>query len=267
MNGAFPFAAVEQFSVGEDLAAVPDPDDRHVVAAAKASGADLLVTMNLRDFPDGPHMGDVEAVDADDALVAAIHAGPDLAVRATEALLAALRRPAMTLEDFLERLTRRAPIGAVLLGASCHVPLYERLLEDILDAEGTDAPQRVVLLLIEALEDEDERSVVDCLTSRLADRLRGDGHAADIVGSLRRQLRDVLYRPGWGFGTAKRVKSPNVEYVKLVQGGPTASIALTPRVAAGHLFEVVRVDDRWLVDDVDGPDPAWTATGGPGPGP
>jgi predicted nucleic acid-binding protein len=50
MNGAFPDALVTGYEslIGE---MANDPKDRHVLAAAVRSGAEVLVTENLRDFP------------------------------------------------------------------------------------------------------------------------------------------------------------------------------------------------------------------------
>lgn len=51
LRGRFPDAEV---AVPEELVAalsLPDPNDRHVLAAAVAAGADTLVTLNRADFP------------------------------------------------------------------------------------------------------------------------------------------------------------------------------------------------------------------------
>lgn len=51
MNQALPQARVSGYEPLIDDINLPDPDDRHVVAAGVASGASVILTWNLRDFP------------------------------------------------------------------------------------------------------------------------------------------------------------------------------------------------------------------------
>lgn len=51
MNGAFPDALVHNYDFLIPVIELPDLDDRHVVAAAIKSNSDLIVTLNLKDFP------------------------------------------------------------------------------------------------------------------------------------------------------------------------------------------------------------------------
>lgn len=51
MNEALPTAMVEHYARHIRDVNLPDPDDRHVVAAAITAGASVIVTWNLRHFP------------------------------------------------------------------------------------------------------------------------------------------------------------------------------------------------------------------------
>src|SRR6188474_3082006 len=51
MNAAIPDVLVTGYESLVPAVELPDSNDRHVVAAAIRSGAQAIVTMNLRDFP------------------------------------------------------------------------------------------------------------------------------------------------------------------------------------------------------------------------
>ena len=73
--------------VFEEEPALPDPDDNHVLAAAIATSASVIVTDNLADFPSAllqPH--GIDAISADDFIADTIELAP------SEAILALRRR-------------------------------------------------------------------------------------------------------------------------------------------------------------------------------
>ena len=51
MSLSFPKACVSGYEGLEQTLILPDPDDRHVLAAAIKTGARVIVTENIRDFP------------------------------------------------------------------------------------------------------------------------------------------------------------------------------------------------------------------------
>jgi hypothetical protein len=51
LDRRFPQARVAGWEALEDAAGLPDPADAHVIAAARAAGADGILTLNIRDFP------------------------------------------------------------------------------------------------------------------------------------------------------------------------------------------------------------------------
>ena len=79
--------------------ALPDADDRHILAAAIEAGAESIVTFNHRHFPAtalAPY--GVEAVKPDDFLCALFDEQPDSFMSAVNALLASLKNPPMSVE-------------------------------------------------------------------------------------------------------------------------------------------------------------------------
>jgi predicted nucleic acid-binding protein len=97
-----------------DSVMLPDPDDRHVVAAAIRAGAEIIVTYNLRDFP-AESLGrfDIEALHPDDFLVGLIGLTPGAVCAAVKRQRESLRNPPKTAEELLITLESQALTQAV----------------------------------------------------------------------------------------------------------------------------------------------------------
>jgi len=84
---------------------LPDPDDRHVLAAAIRAGAQTLVTFNLKDFPaDRLEPYGVEALHPDDFVFDLVDLAPGAVIAAITAQLGSLRNPPQTMDQLLDTL-------------------------------------------------------------------------------------------------------------------------------------------------------------------
>ncbi len=88
---------------------LPDPKDRHVLAAAIAGGADVIVTSNIRDFPAitlAAH--GLEAQHPDDFLCRLFDAAPEIACESIRTVRLRLKRPALSALEYLSMLNRQS---------------------------------------------------------------------------------------------------------------------------------------------------------------
>lgn len=95
----------------EDLIPVlhlPDPDDRRVLAAAIRGRADVIVTMNLKDFPAEilAPLG-MEAQHPDEFVMNLLGLAPGTVLAAAQAHKESLRSPSKTVAEYLDTLERQ----------------------------------------------------------------------------------------------------------------------------------------------------------------
>lgn len=88
MERAFPDALVENWSPLVPTISLPDPDDRHVVAAAVVGRADVIVTENLKDFPAAALPAPLLVQSADTFLLDSLDLHPDAVLSAVRAVAA-----------------------------------------------------------------------------------------------------------------------------------------------------------------------------------
>ena len=108
MNTAVPDAMITGFEPLIDSVALPDVDDRHVVAAAVRSNAEIIVTFNLKDFP-APALGafGTEVLHPDDFVMDLFDLNRALVLSAVTIQRSNLRKPPMSVDDYLEALLRQ----------------------------------------------------------------------------------------------------------------------------------------------------------------
>jgi predicted nucleic acid-binding protein len=92
MRGAFPDAELDvPVGLADTITCIPDPNDRHVVAAAVFGSADAIVTFNIRHFPPGCiQQYGVSCQTPDQFLVRQFHFAPELALEKIDSQAAAL---------------------------------------------------------------------------------------------------------------------------------------------------------------------------------
>jgi predicted nucleic acid-binding protein len=87
---------------------LPDPNDRHVLAAAIHARAEVIVTVNLKDFPRAVlSQFKIEAQQPDDFVLRLIDLAPASVRRAVRLHRTSLRSPLKTVEEYLDTLLRQ----------------------------------------------------------------------------------------------------------------------------------------------------------------
>lgn len=103
MNLVFPDALVVNYEPFIDSLKLPDLNDRHVLAAAIKANADLIITNNLKDFPeDYLSSFGLKAKTPDDFFTDIIDLNHDLSVQAFKKLVSSKKNPPYNEYDVLD---------------------------------------------------------------------------------------------------------------------------------------------------------------------
>jgi predicted nucleic acid-binding protein len=105
MNASIKNCLVQGYeTIIQDLE-LPDPDDRHVLAAAIHSDADFIVTFNLRDFPaDKLRQYNIEPLHPDQFILRLLNFNWQGVCQAAEKQRIRLKNPPKTPDEYLETL-------------------------------------------------------------------------------------------------------------------------------------------------------------------
>lgn len=103
MDTAVPDCLVTGYAHLVPVISLPDPDDRHVVAAAIHARADAIVTFNLKDFPQ-EQLGqyNLEAIHPDEFIQLQYGLNEAAVVIAAQSCCARLKNPLKTSDEYLD---------------------------------------------------------------------------------------------------------------------------------------------------------------------
>ena len=102
MRDAIDDCLIDNFEHLIDSLTLPDPDDRHVLAAAIVGRTDAIITFNLKDFPDtSTSVHGIEIVHPDDFIVAQYLRDPAKILSIISGLRARLIKPSVPADRLL----------------------------------------------------------------------------------------------------------------------------------------------------------------------
>lgn len=114
MDKAFPGSNVLGYESFVESLLLPDPDDRHVLAAAIKGEAQVIVTANLKDFPSNALIPySIRAEHPDVFICGCIDRDKQKAIKALENQVKALKKPPLSKEKVLENLKSTGLVKSV----------------------------------------------------------------------------------------------------------------------------------------------------------
>lgn len=114
MNEAFPDANTTNYESLIPSLSMPDEDDRHVLAAAIRSNSDVIITLNVKDFPtELTSEHDIEVQTPDFFISNLIDLNWKAAIRAFQNQVRNLKNPPQSDEQVLETLEKNGLITSV----------------------------------------------------------------------------------------------------------------------------------------------------------
>ena len=108
MRDAIEECLIDNFEYLIESLTLPDPDDRHVLAAAIVGRADAIITFNLKDFPDtSTSVHGIEIIHPDDFIVAQYLHAPAKILSIISGLRARLTKPSVSANSLLSTYERQ----------------------------------------------------------------------------------------------------------------------------------------------------------------